>query len=271
MPLLSSWDIYHWRTRVSRVVPWIVYPCAVIAFVLSLASACGSGPVPTNNNDAIKIYASEALTAFLRATNDDPGMVGDYFPGIDMQNVDLPVQPEQILTVTAQKPEPNGKSMWLVPVIVATNGGAIQSWKIPIAATGSGRDAKYAATRLPSPWPGLVTDKDRAANNTQALPKDSPINKTVSGFLSAWMSGGADVGRYTTTATVAPPWPDRPYTSVDVKDVRTHGAAPANIKGTVTVVADVTANGRYSRECSYALQLKAVNGQWMVAAINPPS
>jgi hypothetical protein len=271
MPLLSRWDIYHWRTRVSRAAPWIVYPCAVIGFVLSLASACASGPAPTVNDDAIKTYACEALTAFLRATNADPGAAGDYFPKIDMQNVDLPAQPEQILTVTAQKPEPNGNSSWLVPVIVAADGGATQSWKIPIAATGSGRDAKYAATRLPSPWPGLATDKDRAATNTQALPKDSPIHKTVSGFVSAWMSGGADVGRYTTTATVAPPWPDRPYTSVDIKAVRIHGVPPVNVKGTITVVADVTANGRYSRECSYTLQLKAINGQWMVAAINPPT
>ena len=33
--------------------------------------------------------------------------------------------------------------------------------------------------------------------------------------------------------------------------------------------ADVIVSGRHDRQVSYRLQLKAVNGQWMVAAINP--
>ena len=271
MAMLSRFDVHRWRTQTSATVRWIVYACAVIALLLNVGSACSGGSSSTAAGEPIKTYATLALTAFLRATNRDPGPVADFFPGIDMQTVDLPAQPDQILTVTAQNPEPNGTNTWLVPLTVATTDGATQSWKIPIAVRGTGDGARYAATRLPSPWPGLSTDKDRAATNSQVLPEDSPAAVAVSDFLCAWIGGEGEVSRYTTTAEVAPAWPKRPYTFVDVKSVRTYGAAPESVKGAVTVVADVIANRRHSRQFSYTLRLEARKGQWMVAAINPAS
>lgn len=266
MGLFSWWERHRIRTVTSKVMSVVVPFCAVVGFLLAAAAAC-SGSTP-HDDEPLKNFSAQATATFLRATNDDPGRLSEYFPSIDPAAIDLPPRPEGVLSVRPGQPEPRGTGVWMVPVSVATSNGG-EAWQLLVSERVDGGQTRFAGLQLPSPWPGESLDTDIPANNPQDLKDDNPARKAAADFLTAWMTGDKDVGRYTTSGDVAPEWPQRPYTSVDVVAVRAAGTPPGEAKGSATVTADVIVSGRHDRQVSYRLQLKAVNGQWMVAAINP--
>lgn len=268
MGLFSWWDRYRIRTVASKVLKAVTPPCAILAFLLSVGSACGASA--PRDDEPLKNFAAAATVVFLKATSDNPGKFSDYFPGIDPKSADLPARAEALYAVLPGVPQDRGADTWAVPVSVANNTSGGECWQLLIHTNNDGGQQKFAATQLPSPWPAEIPDKDQKANTEQKLAETHPAAKTVTGFLTAWMNGKSDdIGRYVTSADVAPPWTQRPFTSADVVAVRAAGSVPEEAKGTATVTAEVVISGRHNRTGSYRIQLKAVNKQWMVSAINP--
>lgn len=268
MGLFSWWDRYRIRTVASKVLKAVTPPCAILAFLLSVGSAC-SGSAPYND-EPLKNFAAAATVVFLKATSDNPGKFSDYFPGIDPKSADLPARAEPLYAVLPGTPQSRGTDSWDVPVSVANNTSGGECWQLRIHASGEGGQQKFAVTQLPSPWPAEAPDKDQPAKTEQKLDAKHPAAKTATDFLVAWLNGKSDdIGRYVTSSDVAPPWTQRPFASADVIAVRAAGSVPEEAKGTTTVTANVVISGRHNRTGSYRIQLKAVNKQWMVSAINP--
>ncbi|WP_255802075.1 hypothetical protein [Mycobacteroides abscessus] len=273
MPLLSHWDLHRWKTRASRIAAWISAPCALLALVLALAVACTGGS-EAKPDERIRVYASGAVTAFLHAWTRNgvpyPGAATEYFPSVDFTKITLPPQPVDLASAIPGDPEPHGQQEWKVPVWVTTATGELQAWQIFITTSGEGAETKFHAKDLPSAWPAPAHDPTVSKDTVQQeLPEDNPAVTTVSDFLAAWFTGKDDATRYTTSKDVAEPWISPQYTSVTVIAVRSIGAPRTEVKGTMRVTADVLTTSRYSRQSSYSLELKAVNGHWMVSAVNP--
>lgn len=268
MGLFSWWDRYRMRTVTSKVLKAVTPPCAILAFLLSVGSAC-SGSAP-RDDEPLKNFAAAATVVFLKATSDNPGKFSDYFPGIDPKSAGLPARADTLYAVLPGTPQSRGADTWAIPVSVANNTTGGECWQLLIHANTEGGRQKFAATQLPSPWPAEAPDKDQPARTEQKLSPEHPATKTVTGFLTAWMNGKSDdIGRYVTSIDVAPPWTQRPFTSADVVAVRAAGSVPEEAKGTATVTASVVISDRHNRPGSYRIQLKAVNKQWVVSAINP--
>lgn len=268
MGFLSWWDLHRLRTAVGTVLRWVVPPCAVLGFLLGAGSAC-SGPAP-HDDQPVKNFAVQAIVAFLRATTENSGQLRKYFPGVVFDSADLPPRPETIFAVVPGQPQANGTDTWIVPVSVATNSGDGEAWRLKIKESVDGDTHTFAGTQLPSPWPSETASKDRPATQPEKLKQDDALFKAAQNFLTTWMGGKTeDVGRYATSADIAPAWPKSASNAVEVVAVRVMGTAPSKVSGTVTVTADVVVSGRHNRPGTYRLQLKAINGQWMVAAVNP--
>ncbi|OHV00136.1 hypothetical protein BKN37_18440 [Mycobacterium talmoniae] len=235
-----------------------------------LAIACTGDPEP-KADDNVARTAVAAMRAFLHATDKDPGLIGQYFPSVDFSAVELPAGAQDDATITAGEPTPHGANTWEIPVTVVSPAGETATWELQIAVTTVDGHTRYTPIQLPSPWPAAGLGAESTASRTQTLDIDKGAGKAATDFLTSWLTPGGEPARYTTSRDVAPVWPAPPYSAIDVVAVRTNRPPPNKAAGSLTVDVDVVPVGKYRRQVTYTLLLKAVKDQWMVAAVNPKS
>ncbi|TEA09226.1 hypothetical protein [Mycobacteroides salmoniphilum] len=236
-----------------------------IAFV---AVACSPDPTP-NPDDQIGRSAVSAMRAFLAATDKNLGKAPDYFPTVDFSTADLPSATDADQAISAGEPTPHGRDKWLVPLTVTDSSGESDGWQLELALTQADDITHYTPTGMPSRWPQATTDKARANPFQQTVDPEHSVSKAAKDFLTNWLIPGGDPGRYTVNSSAAPKWATPPFTDITVTAVRSNKPPPSQVSGTVLVQVDVLGAATYTRPASYQLQLKAVNGNWMVAAVNP--
>lgn len=132
-----------------------------------------------------------------------------------------------------------------------------------------------SALSLPTPVsPPPVTPAASDEYRTQ-LDSTGPQSQTVAQFLSAYLTGSGDVGRYLTPGITLTAVSPAPYTSVRLDDLR--GDTDVSTSTTprdgqrLRVLASATAvvTEQQSSSVSYALTLTARAGRWEITAIDP--
>ncbi|WP_030237249.1 conjugal transfer protein [Streptomyces sp. NRRL S-350] len=119
--------------------------------------------------------------------------------------------------------------------------------------------------------PGSLTETDPATRTYGSQVMDGPLRETVTGYLTAYLSGVGDSSRYL-APTAKIPTPGAAYSKVSLKTLTASNAVPsAPADGTVLeVLADVVASDSAGEwPLSYPLRLTARAGRWEIAALAP--
>ena len=119
--------------------------------------------------------------------------------------------------------------------------------------------------------PAALAEKDPATRTYGSQVMDGPLRETVTGYLTAYLSGVGDSSRYL-APTAKIPTPGAAYSKVSLKTLTAVGAVPsAPADGAVLEVqADVVAADSVGEwPLSYPLRLTARAGRWEIAALAP--
>ncbi|GAA2803126.1 conjugal transfer protein [Kitasatospora paracochleata] len=119
--------------------------------------------------------------------------------------------------------------------------------------------------------PAALAEKDPATRVYGSQVMDGPLRETVTGYLTAYLSGVGDSSRYL-APTAKIPTPGAAYSKVSLKTLTASGTVPsAPADGAVLeVLADVVAADSAGEwPLSYPLRLIARAGRWEIAALAP--
>ncbi|MGI5262518.1 conjugal transfer protein [Streptomyces angustmyceticus] len=162
----------------------------------------------------------------------------------------------------------------------AKDSGRVRYFQVPVKATGGRGAEAWTAAALPAEVAAPTGSKGVAPELSYGaahapLPSD-PAAQTVKGFLTAYLTGRGELDRYLSPGTALHAVRPAPYTAVTVVQVAEHGRAPAEgaerqvppdgvrRRLLVDVEGDKRAGGR---PMSYAIELRARDGRWEVAAL----
>ncbi|MEV4559046.1 conjugal transfer protein [Kitasatospora sp. NPDC049285] len=119
--------------------------------------------------------------------------------------------------------------------------------------------------------PDSLTETDPATRTYGSQVMDGPLRETVTGYLTAYLSGVGDSSRYL-APTAKIPTPGAAYSKVSLKTLTASTTVPtAPADGAVLeVLADVVASDTAGEwPLSYPLRLTARAGRWEIAALAP--
>ncbi|MFJ9521307.1 hypothetical protein ACIRPK_24030 [Kitasatospora sp. NPDC101801] len=121
--------------------------------------------------------------------------------------------------------------------------------------------------------PATIADPDPAVPVYGSQVGDGPLKETISGYLSAYLTGVGDSSRYVSPG-VKIPAPAATYTQITLKALSTTSAVPSSpADGTVLQVQAVVQASDATGEwpLSYPLALTARAGRWEITALAPTS
>lgn len=186
------------------------------------------------------------------------------------------------VTVAAHVTSPGKAAAKSTPETEASAVATLRYFQVPVYAVAGGG---FTATALPAEVAAPATGTGPEVGYGAPVPADGhdAAVAAVSEFLSAYLTGSADLDRYLSPGTdlnaVSPP----PYKQVEVTQLaEKDGAFIANAAATEgerrELLVDVVATDRsgQGRPLTYALALKARDGRWEIAALeaapglNPP-
>ncbi|MEW1678483.1 conjugal transfer protein [Streptomyces noursei] len=161
------------------------------------------------------------------------------------------------------------------------DGGRVRYFQVPVRATGGRGASGWTAAALPAEVAAPAGSKGVAPElsyGSAHAPLDSdPAVRTVRGFLAAYLTGRGELDRYLSPGTALHAVRPAPYTAVSVTQIAEHGHGPAEgAEAQVPpdgvqrrLLVDVEGNGKYTggRPMTYAIELRARDGRWEVAAL----
>ncbi|GGN61450.1 hypothetical protein GCM10012285_60370 [Streptomyces kronopolitis] len=177
---------------------------------------------------------------------------------------------------------------WSVTVAARITGSANKSdsvryFQVPVRATAGskGAAAGWTATALPAEVAAPTASKGAAPELSygaaHAPLASDPAVRTVQDFLAAYLTGRGELDRYLSPGTALHAVRPAPYTAVTVTQIADHGHAPAEgAEAQVPpdgvqrrLLVDVDAEGKHAsgRPMTYAIELRARDGRWEVAAL----
>ncbi|GJF30259.1 hypothetical protein KNE206_29590 [Kitasatospora sp. NE20-6] len=250
----------------------------------SSMAASGTGPAG---------FAQLYVQAYLAAGNGTENNVAPYYSGtLSLNNPPAARTAATTVVMASTQVSPGYWSVTVAADVVAhPQGGSatdtgLHYFQVGIEATGPEAaggaqqgtgPVGYTATSLPaeisapsSLRPGVLV------YGASTLSSTDPAQATVSGFLSAYLTGTGQLGPYTTPGVVMNPVSPAPYSSITIAGISDDN--PAGAGGSTTVPADGTLRrvlaqvnatsdaGTFS--LNYALTLRARAGRWEVHALD---
>ncbi|WP_395100701.1 conjugal transfer protein [Streptomyces noursei] len=161
------------------------------------------------------------------------------------------------------------------------DGGRVRYFQVPVRATGARGTSGWTAAALPAEVAAPTGSKGvtpELSYGSAHAPLDSdPAVQTVRGFLAAYLTGRGELDRYLSPGTALHAVRPAPYTAVTVTQIAEHGHGPAEgAEAQVPpdgvqrrLLVDVQGDGKYTggRPMTYAIELRARDGRWEVAAL----
>lgn len=258
---------------------------AVIGCAYALLSGCNSllgsshseDPTPGNSStpetSLVAGFAQDYVTTFLTAKAGDEN---NLLPFVSVKNPMLPnvataaTFDDATVNYVKERYRKDGVSVWSTTV-----SGILDARK-----TTTPQRTYYTtwvvvynhiprAFGRPSPTgdPGLGIDARPAYRYDVAL--DSPLGRTVAGFLTAYLTGGNDFARFVTKDIADKPVKPAPFHDITAQTIRAtvdeNGAGATAAEVYVTYAARTTNN--LVTQFDTPLTLRTVEGTWQVAAI----
>lgn len=143
----------------------------------------------------------------------------------------------------------------------------IRHYQVPVAVIDGSPRAVSAPAVIKGPPPGF----DAEPGYSQQLAAGNELYATVSGFLTAWLSGAGDLARYSASANITP-FTSAPFTHVEVAVIAADTTIPAAPADGFTARILVTGRGQDSGTAStplaYPLAVAYRGGKWFVTDID---
>ncbi|WP_329437847.1 conjugal transfer protein [Streptomyces canus] len=272
------------RVRLSRVAVWTVIAAGPVALCVAVAStpttvaaAPATKPIAVRTATAATDpggYAQVFVSAWLRSDANDATSTQARLAQSMAQDVELPDPAADAQSapqlVTAVRSAQRGTGAWSVTVAAQYAGGSVRYYAVPVVCDSTG--SSFTVTGAP----GVVAGPARASvpkSSYAVTVPDGDLSSAVGEFLTAYLTGAAEVDRYlapgVNLAAVSP----ASYTAVAVQQVSAieEAAAAEQVPAdgtTVRVLASVEARDATGRwPLAYELTLKARSGRWEVAAL----
>lgn len=233
------------------------------------AAVTQSGQTSAADADIAGLFAAEVVTTWLTASRADADKVASVLPGLSTGT--LPNEPFKVRDVVVGQVAEVGPGLFSVTVGVTVTDSSKTTvrrhYQVPVQVS-AGTVAAAAMPALvalpPIAGPPSLSYRTRLDSGSDEV--------TAAGqFLSAYLTGQAEVARYVSPGVQIEPVSPAPFTAVKVGDVYAAGVTPAatdgarvqlqiQVTGTVTVQQSVTV--------SYWLTLAARGGRWEIASID---
>lgn len=233
--------------------------------------SAGSGTIPTRSGDAeVAAAAAQRLVlTWLTASASDraavQALVAEQVPPTMVLPDTRPAAPTLMWVGEVDERAPGR-----FQVTVATTGGALGAayFTVPVRVDGVASVALALPARTRSPL-GLDAGLDGVPALT-AVAADDPAFQTAAGYVTAYLTGSAELDRWTAPETGLTAVVPRACNSVRVDGVQavtTDDASPT--RSAVIATATCLLSGRPSTTSQYGLVLQVRDGRWEVAAEDP--
>ena len=223
-----------------------------------------------NRAAAVDGFADAFLTAYLSGSGADA--LTDY---TSARIEPSPVPVSVIKTaVWSTQPTPSGFGnidYWSVVVgaVIKPVGRPpqVRHFQIPIAVINGTLRAVSAPALVNGPALGF----DPELAYPHQLGAGNELYDTVSGFLTAWLAGGAELQRYSTSPTIRP-FDPAPFSRVQVSAIAADTAIPAapteGFTARILVTANAQDTGLATSTLAYPLTVTFQGGKWFIADID---
>ncbi|GHC88407.1 hypothetical protein GCM10010349_75670 [Streptomyces flavofungini] len=271
----------HRRVRLGRLAVWAALaagPLALLVFAVQPSHPSAAAPAPTPQRTAQIAsvadpagYAAEFVDAWLRSTTDLSGPAAEHAQAMG-PDVALPTRrdgapaPRQ---VTPVRSVPRGGAVWSVTV-AAQYADAVRYFAVPVAVSSDGGAVTVTAAPALVGAPARLPVPDSPYGVTV---ENGPLTATARGFLSAYLAGQGEVGRYVAPGVKLTAVSPAAATSVAVREVaaREEAAADNSVPRAGTqahVLVHIEArDGKGRWPLAYELTLAARGGRWEIAAM----
>lgn len=217
-------------------------------------------------------FARDYVTAYLSAKAGDEPKLARY---VTAKNLQLPPTGSEFVDsdvafVKQTEMTKDGVAIWTATVSGVVNGSTNAKaqrsfYRVSVGVVDSSPRAIGLPLQVAAPGPGV----DLVLDYQNQVGVDSALGQTAAGFVSSYLTGGADFPRYVTTDSTVKPIQPAPYAKVDVikigADVAGDGADAGSAEVYITVAAR-TKNYTLT-ELSYPLTMRTVEGRWQVKSI----
>ncbi|WP_330257116.1 conjugal transfer protein [Nocardia sp. NBC_00565] len=239
-------------------------------------------------------FAEQFIVTYLGSVAGQQDRLGEYVGG-SAQQITLPTTARQVsepmVVYVARIGSFDALEVWSVTVSVRvgkTTGAAGTTGTVGTAAEArqyyrvgvSVLNGRLRALSLPA----LVEPPSRGADLAQAYSSpcttDTPLAQVASGFLTAYLTGTGDVGRYITLDAGIAALRPAPFTAVETVAVTSDDNSCGTARSTAQVLATVNpkGDGGAAATLAYPLTMVRDGGQWQVQSVdsvpamtNPPA
>lgn len=278
-------EVMRRRVRISRAAVWTVIAAGPVALAVAITSTpTATQAAPQDRSGVAQAvtavaadpagYAQVFISAWLRSSAEDTTTAQARLAQSMAPDVELPgpvpdAQPEPA-SVTAVRSAHTSGGTWQVTVAAQFADGTLRYFTVPVTTNTTGTSCTVTGA------PAIVAGPDRAA------PADSPytvtvpdgeLNRAVTEFLAAYLTGAGEVDRYLAPGIHLTAVSPAPFTAVTVRQILAteEAAGGEQVPGNGTrmhVQATTEAQDRTGRwPLAYELTLTARSGRWEVAAL----
>lgn len=218
-------------------------------------------------------FARDYVTAYLSAKTGDEDKLARFVTAKELQlpPVAATFTDTDVAFAKQTSVTPDGVAVWTVTVSGVVNGDTAAAaqrtfYRVPIAVyNGAPRAAGLPMQVAP---PSVGVDLRLGYRNSVSL--NSPLAQTATGFVTAYLTGGADFTRYVTADSRETPILPPPYMRVEVTSIAANVGADGGNATRAEVYVTLTARTKnYTlTSLAYPLSMRTVEGRWQVVSIN---
>ncbi|MFI1436760.1 conjugal transfer protein [Streptomyces lydicus] len=297
---MSSGAMANW-TAVVRWSAWGLLLAGPLLGGLALASIAQPPAVPTRaeaprsqpaSSDAVAPagFAEVYVAAYVKAGDSDADAeeLAAFYPAARSMSWTAEGGAERAESASAVQVRQISAGYWSVTVAARITGsakdadsGRVRYFQVPLRATGDRGSSGWTAAALPAEVAAPTGSKGAAPElsygSGHAPLASDPAVQTVQGFLAAYLTGRGELDRYLSPGTTLHVVRPAPYTAVTVTQIADHGQGPAEGAEAQAppdgvqrrLLVDVEGDGKHtsSRPMTYAIELRARDGRWEVAAL----
>ena len=239
----------------------------------SAAPPAPAAVVDRSNDQAVASeFAQRLVVTWLTATQQNPDALIALVRAAQLSS--LPRDPFEVRDPSlARITQANGT--WSVTVAVTVTDArkitARRFFQVPVRLDAG----SVSALTLPTPVSPPAVAPAAPDDYRNQLDSTGPAAQTVAQFLTAYLTGTGDVGRYLTPGVSLAALSPAPYTSVRLEDlrgdadVRSTDTVPDGRRVRVLATATAAVTDQQRSTVSYALTLTARAGRWEITGIDP--
>jgi hypothetical protein len=269
------------KTRAVTGGLFVTLACGPIALAVALANPSGPEPIDAapeseGTGSLAGEYAVQVVEAWLTATQDDDSALEELFPDLPAT---LPATPVHVRDLAPARVEMAGEGTWQVLIGADVADPAPDSWQVswtrryyevPIQVAETAYGPGLVASALPAPVAAPVRLSNDAQDQGGTLPVSGELGDSITGFLTAYLTGNGPIERYTSPQTVFTPIVPAPYAGISLTALTSHDDLddpdePAEgQRVSVTAEVELTRTDGETVASQYHLTLTARAGRWEV-------